>query len=203
MKQGFRKIWFTSKAGRTAGIVISEQTYHQRASVESMSRLFPYTEARYMKTFRVSPRFDTFEEAFAYDVDAASPVRARKNQAIRARHADVFVHNRPMTPSTAEKYLTRLLEKSQRQPLTSAEKRVLAVARQRLRYIKRAGRTGASPNPRRNEIYGRVIDVTMQRIGPHRCDAQCKRVNHVYRHRFKKGVRIYGNVDGSLTFQGD
>ncbi len=63
---GYRKIWFSSRAGVTAGLILSEQTFKNTRSVEAFSRLFPHTEARYMTRFHYSPVFETWDEAFAY-----------------------------------------------------------------------------------------------------------------------------------------
>ena len=62
----FHKVMFSSTAnGSTAGLVVQSDRVNVRdASV--VSRLYPYTEARKMATYHVSPAFDTFDQAFAY-----------------------------------------------------------------------------------------------------------------------------------------
>jgi hypothetical protein len=51
-------------------------------------------------------------------------------------------------------------------------------------------------------IYGRVLKVEAQKIGPHRnCDAECKRCDHKYVHDFKVGAKMYGLPDGSILIK--
>ena len=68
---GFRKIWFSGRDGKTAGLVLSEQTFQNTRSMEAFSRLFPYSEANKMARFHKSPLFSTYEEAFAYPTSAS------------------------------------------------------------------------------------------------------------------------------------
>jgi hypothetical protein len=79
---GYRKIWFSSKAGTTAGLVLTEQSFKSTRSVEAFSRLFPHTEARYMARFHYSPVFQTWEEAFEYPTTKDRP---SKNPSSRQR----------------------------------------------------------------------------------------------------------------------
>jgi len=60
----YKKIRFTGKRGNTAGIVIDENMFS--LSVSDLSRLFPYSEAMKMERLEVSPVFDSWDDAFAY-----------------------------------------------------------------------------------------------------------------------------------------
>ncbi len=61
---GFVKIRFESDLrGCTAGIVMdADKAKH--SSLISLSRYFPMGEARKMQRMRISPRYESFEEAF-------------------------------------------------------------------------------------------------------------------------------------------
>lgn len=53
-------------------------------------------------------------------------------------------------------------------------------------------------------IYRRVLRVEAQKLGKHRCDAECRRANHCYFHDFSKGSNAvaYGMPDGSVIIKG-
>jgi hypothetical protein len=60
-----------------------------------------------------------------------------------------------------------------------------------------------NPQPKRLvRIYGRVLRIEAQKVGPHKnCDAECKRCNHKYVHDFRKGAVMYGQPDGSILIK--
>jgi hypothetical protein len=69
----FRKIRFTSAEGSTAGLVIPSEKLEGK-SISEISRLFPYSESRFMRHLEVSEPQPSFESAFAYEF---SPRTAR------------------------------------------------------------------------------------------------------------------------------
>lgn len=121
----------------------------------------------------------------------------------------LFAFNPPM--SDPRKVFSTLMQLARKRTLSPAEKEQLLIARQKLRMAKKSvmrnkGRQLARRKPKRNPekgtpIYGHVLDITCRRVGPHRCDAACKRVNHTYRHEFKSRPSIYGLPDGSLLIK--
>jgi len=56
-------------------------------------------------------------------------------------------------------------------------------------------------NPRGKLIYGEMLDATLRKTQPHRCDAACRRVNHTYRHHFRVRPSVFGNANGSFTVE--
>jgi hypothetical protein len=51
-------------------------------------------------------------------------------------------------------------------------------------------------------IYRRVLRIEAQKIGPHQCDAECKRFKHKYFHDFRlRNVQMFGLPDGSLLIK--
>jgi hypothetical protein len=64
----YRKVRFTNNAGGTAGLVLSQEKLDSH-TIESLSRLFPVSEARFMRTLQLSPQFPTFDDAFMFEFD--------------------------------------------------------------------------------------------------------------------------------------
>lgn len=55
-------------------------------------------------------------------------------------------------------------------------------------------------NPASTEIYRDIVEIVARKGPGHKCDPACKKAGHTYIHRFKKrGTRVFGNPDGSLT----
>jgi hypothetical protein len=87
------------------------------------------------------------------------------------------------------------------------------IHRKRGVYYVMAPKRQVRPNPVRLRsrnalvpIYGRVLSIQAQKIGPHKhCDAACKRAGHRYTHSFRKGSRavMYGAPDGSLIIRSE
>lgn len=48
------------------------------------------------------------------------------------------------------------------------------------------------------KIYGRVLRIEAQKVGPHHCDAECKRCKHKYFHDFKVGPEMIGLTPGQV-----
>lgn len=74
----FHKVMFSrSGHGTSAGLVVDTNKIDP-ADMSAVSRLFPYSEARFMRTYHVSPAFGTFAEAFAYVFPVDIEGNARK-----------------------------------------------------------------------------------------------------------------------------
>lgn len=62
----YHKVLFSrSGYGTTAGLVIDTDKIDP-ADIQAVSRLFPASEARLMRTYHVSPAYLTWAEAFAH-----------------------------------------------------------------------------------------------------------------------------------------
>ena len=64
----YRKVRFTSKRGATAGLVV-ESDRLARMSLADVSRLFPYSESRFMAQLETSPEYPSWDAAFAHSFD--------------------------------------------------------------------------------------------------------------------------------------
>lgn len=68
--------------------------------------------------------------------------------------------------------------------------------------------TGKSKNPGPvypvQLVYGRVLRVEAQKIGPHRCDPGCRKADHRYYHDFASStnVQAWGMSDGTVVLVG-
>ena len=61
----YYKVWFTNGKERTAQLVVDTDKFPKgKTSIETYSRLFPYSEAPKMKTFCTTGLYDSFMEAF-------------------------------------------------------------------------------------------------------------------------------------------
>lgn len=66
LKMAFHKVLFSRAGyGTTAGLVVDTARYDVR-DVAVISRLFPISAAAYMRTYHVSPAFETWMAAFEY-----------------------------------------------------------------------------------------------------------------------------------------
>ena len=62
----FHKVLFSRAGyGTTAGLVLDTDRHDVRNMAE-VSRLFPTSEARYMRVYHISPAFDSWALAFGY-----------------------------------------------------------------------------------------------------------------------------------------
>lgn len=65
----YSKIRFISKYnGHTASLILSDKQ-QENMTITEISRLFPMSEAMKMERLERGPYFDTFEEAFAHDIN--------------------------------------------------------------------------------------------------------------------------------------
>ncbi len=65
----YRKIMFQGPEGRTAGIVVDDAWIERNKGdfIGGASRLYPMSECRKMTRMYISPDFDTWDEAFAFE----------------------------------------------------------------------------------------------------------------------------------------
>lgn len=77
----FHKVMFSRTGhGCTAGLVVDAAGVDV-SDMAAVSRLFPYSAARLMRTYHVSPAYSTWDEAFAHVFNVTIeglPVRASK-----------------------------------------------------------------------------------------------------------------------------
>lgn len=78
MNNNYCKVAFSSSRGMTAGLIFTREQMAQCANVEGISRKFPMSEAMKMERIHISPWFDTFESAFAYQFTEGDESLARK-----------------------------------------------------------------------------------------------------------------------------
>ena len=60
-----------------------------------------------------------------------------------------------------------------------------------------------NPPKRVVKIYERVLRIEAQKVGPHPCDAECRKCDHKYYHDFRTKPRMYGLPDGSILIKED
>ena len=63
--KGFRKVWFSNRNEKTAGLVVAAEKL-DGMSIGDISRLFPMSEFRKMSKIHKSPVFATWDEAFGF-----------------------------------------------------------------------------------------------------------------------------------------
>lgn len=56
-------------------------------------------------------------------------------------------------------------------------------------------------NPPQVEIYDCIKEIIAKKGPGHKCDAECKRAGHTYRHTFSGHSGVFGNPDGSITIR--
>lgn len=56
-------------------------------------------------------------------------------------------------------------------------------------------------NPRGTIIYDEVLYIVARKGQNHKCDAECRKCDHTYKHDFTSKALIIGNPDGSLTIR--
>ena len=95
-----------------------------------------------------------------------------------------------------------------KEALARAEKHLHTTEVQQKRYAKRRKYTGASApepakqNPPTTMIYSNIEEIRAQKKQGHICDAECKRVNHRYVHKFSSNAAIYGLPNGDVLITG-
>jgi len=111
-----------------------------------------------------------------------------------------------MTYERAKLIFKTHMEASRRRKLTAYEREQLV----RASAVLRRSRRSAMENPGKSttgsgsksvvQIYRRVLRVEAQKLGPHNCDAECRRCKHKYFHDFKipTGVRMLGLSPGQV-----
>lgn len=62
----YQKVRFTDGKQSTAGLIVKDAG---NKTISQLSRMFPDYEAPKMKRLQVSPKFETYEQAFSYEFD--------------------------------------------------------------------------------------------------------------------------------------
>lgn len=111
-----------------------------------------------------------------------------------------------MTVSRATIIFKTHMYAAQRRRLSTYEKEQLRIASavlRRARHSAMRGNPGKSTRAQGGKkvarIYGRVLRIEAQKVGPHgNCDAECKRCKHKYFHDFKPGAKMLGLRPGQV-----